>query len=87
MEVVHLISVDVRWLLPCRFHSSHIHPLRSTVRTFSSASYLTRPPHLPCCLQGLLRRVTTLSAGLLIGTALIVIIPEGVESLFSDSEH
>eukprot|EP00731_Ephydatia_muelleri_P027735 Em0019g608a len=35
--------------------------------------------------EALLRRVTTLSAGLLIGTALIVIIPEGVESLFSDT--
>ena len=34
--------------------------------------------------QGVLRKVTTFGAGLLIGTALMVIIPEGVESLFGE---
>ena len=34
-------------------------------------------------MQRVLRMVTTFGAGLLIGTALIVIIPEGVESLFA----
>ena len=33
-------------------------------------------------MQAVMRRVTTFGAGLLVGTALIVIIPEGVESLF-----
>jgi zinc transporter 9 len=38
--------------------------------------------------EGLLRRVTTFGAGLLIGTALLVIIPEGVEALYSEGlEH
>jgi hypothetical protein len=36
-------------------------------------------------LQRVLRRVTTFGAGLLIGTALIVIIPEGMESLFGNN--
>ena len=36
--------------------------------------------------QGVLRKVTTFGAGLLIGTALIVIIPEGMESLFGESK-
>ena len=40
-----------------------------------------------CILQGLLRRVTTFGAGLLIGTALIIIIPEGVEALYSEGTH
>lgn len=35
--------------------------------------------------DGVLRKVTTFGAGLLIGTALIVIIPEGMESLFGNS--
>lgn len=34
--------------------------------------------------QSVLRKVTTFGAGLLIGTALIVIIPEGMESLFGE---
>ena len=40
-------------------------------------SYLTS-------IQSVLRKVTTFGAGLLIGTALIVIIPEGMESLFGE---
>jgi len=35
-------------------------------------------------MQGVLRKVTTFGAGLLIGTALMVIVPEGVESLFGE---
>ena len=35
-------------------------------------------------MQGVLRKVTTFGAGLLIGTALIVIIPEGMEALFGE---
>ena len=31
--------------------------------------------------------MTTFGAGLLIGTALIIIIPEGVESLFGEGQH
>lgn len=37
--------------------------------------------------EGVFRKVTTFGAGLLIGTALIIIIPEGVESLFSGAIH
>ena len=37
-------------------------------------------------IQGVLRKVTTFGAGLLIGTALIVIIPEGMESLFGEGK-
>ncbi|XP_064403338.1 zinc transporter ZIP9-like isoform X2 [Halichondria panicea] len=36
---------------------------------------------------GVLRKVTTFGAGLLIGTALIVIIPEGMEALFGEALH
>ncbi len=40
--------------------------------------------YAPMYMQGVLRKVTTFGAGLLIGTALIVIIPEGMEALFGE---
>ena len=57
-------------------------------------SFISTHTHL-ATVQSVLRKVTTFGAGLLIGTALIVIIPEGMESLFgagkrliaSDDDH
>ena len=41
-----------------------------------------------CCLQQKrLRMISILGAGLLVGTALAVIIPEGVHALYESQEH
>ena len=41
-----------------------------------------------CCLkQKRLRMISILGAGLLVGTALAVIIPEGVHALYEAQEH
>ena len=41
-----------------------------------------------CCLkQKRLRMISILGAGLLVGTALAVIIPEGVHALYESQEH
>ena len=47
-------------------------------------NYLLIFLHLFVHMQGVLHKVTTFGAGLLIGTALIIVIPEGMESLFGE---
>ena len=44
--------------------------------------------YFSCCLQQKrLRMISILGAGLLVGTALAVIIPEGVHALYESQEH
>lgn len=72
------ISGDVHRLLPGRIYSSSAHTIRSEEINLGArlVYHMLRPQ------QVVMRRVTTFGAGLLVGTALTVIIPEGVESLF-----
>ena len=93
--------VYVSWLLLGWLHSPRSESVRGRVRPYPAsiacmvynecvrANERASNMSKICCdtFQGLLRRVTTFGAGLLIGTALIVIIPEGVEALYSEGER